>query len=358
MRIIHVITAFGIGGAEKLLLNVINKQVEENEVHLIYFKDKNNLVSDLDKRVIVKQIPLSFRITKKLETYYKKSNPDIIHTHLGHADIFGIWSARNIKAKVFCTMHNIYFKKGFIDSIIFKIYTFLFLKIVKNSIVISISKSVENHVIKKLKVPKKRSFLLLNAIPSKKTVKLIKSVSKVNLLFVGRLEKQKSLPTLLNAIALLNTKSLKKEFHLRIVGDGSLKKDLEKLKHELKIKKLVSFEGETKNVDLYYETSDIFILPSIWEGFGIVILEAFRASLAVIATNLEGPSELIKNNQNGLLFEPTNHVQLSKKIEELINDEAKRNALAKKGYSTFTEKYHIDTYTSKLNTLYENAHTF
>jgi glycosyltransferase involved in cell wall biosynthesis len=59
-----------------------------------------------------------------------------------------------------------------------------------------------------------------------------------------------------------------------------------------------------------------------------------------------------------LLFEPTNHVQLSKKIEELINDEAKRNALAKKGYSTFTEKYHIDTYTSKLNTLYENAHTF
>jgi glycosyltransferase involved in cell wall biosynthesis len=358
MRIIHVITAFGIGGAEKLLLNVINKQIEENEVHLIYFKDKNNLVSDLDKRVIVKQIPLSFRITKKLETYYKKSNPDIIHTHLGHADIFGIWSARNIKTKIFCTMHSVHFKKGQIDKLFFKIYTFLFLMVAKKSVMISISESVENHVIKRLKIPKNRSFLLLNAIPPKKRVKLKKNTSKVNLLFVGRLEKQKSLSTLLKAIAFLDTKSLKKEFHLRIVGDGSLKNDLKALSQKLKIKKLVSFEGETKNVETYYETSHIFILPSITEGFGIVILEAFRAGIPVIATNIEGPSELIEDNKNGLLFEPTNHVQLSKKIEELINDEAKRNALAKKGYSTFTEKYHIDTYISKLNTLYENAHTF
>ncbi len=73
MKIIHIITAFGIGGAEKLLLNVINRQVEGNEVHLIYFKNKNNLISDLDKRIIVKRIPLSFKITKELRLYYKKN---------------------------------------------------------------------------------------------------------------------------------------------------------------------------------------------------------------------------------------------------------------------------------------------
>lgn len=120
MKIVHVITAFGIGGAEKLLLNVIHKQVENNAVCLVYFKDKNDLILELDKRVEVKQIPLSIFIIKELKNYFKKINPDIIHTHLGHADLLGAWSARNIRAKLFCTMHNIYFKKKLIDILFFK----------------------------------------------------------------------------------------------------------------------------------------------------------------------------------------------------------------------------------------------
>ena len=132
MKIIHIITAFGIGGAEKLLLNVINKQIENHSVHLIYLKPLNILISDLDARVEIKNIPFSFSTASELRKYYKSIKPDIIHTHLGHADILGIWSARNIDAKVFCTMHNIYFKKNFLDVIFFEIYKFLFLNVVKN----------------------------------------------------------------------------------------------------------------------------------------------------------------------------------------------------------------------------------
>ena len=187
MKIIHVITAFGIGGAEKLLLNIMNKQVEDHAVFLVYFKGKPDLVSQLNTSIKVKQIPFSVAVIKNLKTYYNEIKPDVIHTHLGHADFIGIWAARSIKAKVFCTMHNIYFKKTFMDALFFRCYSFLFLKVAQNSQVISISKSVETHVLQKLKLPKERSHLLLNAIPVKEIKKVEKQHKKITLLFVGRL---------------------------------------------------------------------------------------------------------------------------------------------------------------------------
>ena len=355
MKIIHIITAFGIGGAEKLLLNVINKQVEEHSVHLIYLKPIDDLIPLVDERVYIKNIPLSPAIIKHIKKYLINSKPDIVHTHLGHADILGIWSAKNIEAKVFCTMHNIYFKKNFLDVVFFEIYKLLFLRVVKNGHIISISKSVENHVLNKLRIPKNRSHLLANAIPLKPPPEKKENSEKVNVLFVGRLEKQKSLETLLRAVKYLKTKKLKKEFNLIIVGDGKLRNKLEHLTKELLIDNIVRFDGEQKNVDSYYKQADIFVLPSIWEGFGIVILEAFSAKLAVIASNVEGPAELISHNENGLLFEAKNHIQLAERITELINNEVKRHKIALNGYDTFTQKYHIDIYVEKLNQLYKNA---
>lgn len=354
MKIVHIITAFGVGGAEKLLLNVINKQVERHKVFLIYFKSKNELVSELNERVEVFQVPFSLFMIKKIKQLFEVVNPDIIHTHLGHADFIGAWAARKTRAKIFCTMHNISFKKNFSDIIFFQIYTLLFLKIVKKGEIISISKAVEDHVLKRLKIPTQRSHLLYNAIPKKK-LNLKKGFdTKCNLLFIGRLEKQKSINTLLDAISILRTKGINQQLQLKIVGSGKLSADLESQAKMLKINDIVDFMGEQKVVDCYYEESDIFILPSIWEGFGIVILEAFRSKTAVIATNIEGPAELITNEVNGLLFEPKNSVELAKKIQDLIENKNKRKRLAENGHRSFTKSFHINSYVEKLNKLYGN----
>lgn len=352
MKIVHIITAFGIGGAEKLLLGVMNQQVKNHEVFLIYFKNKNDLINQLDKRIKAYQVPFSFSMIKEMKLLYKAINPDIIHTHLGHADLLGVWSARKTSAKVFCTMHNIYFKKNILDTFFFKMYSFLFLK---KGHIISISKSVETHVLKKLKIPNERSHLLYNAISNKELKPDKKPNVKCKLLFVGRLEKQKSVNTLLSAINILKLRKINKEFELKIVGDGSLRSDLEKQIIDLQVDDVVKFEGEQKDVDSYYTESDIFILPSIWEGFGIVILEAFRAKIAVIASNIEGPSELIENDKSGLLFKPKDSVELANKIEKLLLDSEKRERIAQNGFLQFSRKYHLDVYVEKLNNLYINA---
>lgn len=353
MKIIHVITAFGIGGAEKLLLNIINKQIEKYQVFLIYFKDKDDLIKELNPKVIVSQIKLNKSINSNLKNAFKRIEPDIIHTHLGHADFFGLWASKSFKAKKFCTMHNIYFKKNYLDIIFFKIYRFLFNNYLKDCQVISISKSVKNHVEDKLKVNSTNSHLIYNAIP-KKYLKKIKQSEQLNIVFVGRLEKQKSISTLLKSIYVIKKNKPDLFFNVEIIGDGTLRKELENLNYNLKIDDYVQFRGEQKKVDVFYSKADIFILPSIWEGFGIVILEAFRAKVAVIASNIEGPSELIKDNVNGLLFEPANEVELAEKLLLLINNAKKRKELAENGYNSFTEKYTIDSYVNSLNNLYED----
>ncbi|CAM1350690.1 glycosyltransferase family 4 protein [Tenacibaculum halocynthiae] len=351
MKIIHVITSFGIGGAEKLLLNVINQQIEEHEVYLIYLKPIDDLIHLIDDRVQVKNIVLSFTIISKLKTYFKTINPDIIHTHLGHADLLGMWSARNVQAKVFCTMHNIYFKKNMLDILFFKMYSYLFKNKNIDVNVIAISKAVNNHVVDVLKLPIDKSYLLYNAIPFKKIEKRKGKGDKTHLLFVGRLEKQKSISTLLKAISHINNN----EIEVTIVGDGKLKTELQQQVLDLGLNGQVTFEGKQKDTDKYYKSADIFILPSIWEGFGIVILEAFRAKLAVIASNIEGPAELIKHANNGLLFEPENYIDLANKITMLFNDKKLRGVLSVNGFNTFSENFHIEPYVKRLNDIYINA---
>ena len=353
MKIIHVITAMGIGGAEKLLVNIINQQIQQHEVHLLYLKPIDDLIHLLDKQVQVQQIPLSVSVISKLKSYFLKVQPDIIHTHLGHADILGMWVARKLKAKVFCTMHNIYFKQNFVDILIFRVYKYLFKKLKANIRVISISKSVEKHVINVLGLPKKQSFILYNAIPpiQLNKPKQEEKTHTVNLLFIGRLVKQKSIKTLLDAIKFLK----QKDVFLTIVGEGVLEKELKEYVVKNEIENNVNFVGKQLNTNSYYQNADIFILPSIWEGFGIVILEAFSTKTAVIASNIEGPSELITHQKNGLLFPVKNAKELAKNIDLLIKDNKLRNSLAEEGFKNFNEKYHIDTYVQNLEKLYTNA---
>ncbi|WP_075340541.1 glycosyltransferase family 4 protein [Tenacibaculum agarivorans] len=349
MIIIHLITAFGIGGAEKLLLNTINRQIINHEVHLIYLKPINELVTSLDSRVKKSYIPLSFSTIHRLRMYFKQTKPQVIHTHLSHADILGIFASIGNKAKVFCTMHNVFFKKNIMDHFLFFIYKCLFK--IKKTHVISISKSVEDHVVNKLKQSSKRSYLLYNAIPFEEVSfqeEKKENNNLIHILFVGRLVKQKSVETLLKSIANLKKEKIK----LTIVGDGILKDKLEKMTKQLNINDKVIFVGSRKNVKTYFKNADVFVLPSVWEGFGIVILEAFRSKLAVIATNIEGPSELIEHKKNGILFTPKDDTALTKELKELINNSEIRNKLATQGYISFTEKYHINTYVEQLEKIY------
>src|SRR5258706_15539897 len=115
MIICHIITAFGFGGAEKLLVDLINIQSKNHAVHVVYLKGEPLLKTMLTSPVQLHKTDLDFRCAGRLRRFIKMLKPDVIHTHLGHADLIGLWACRGLNVKRFCTMHNIWFKWNWKD---------------------------------------------------------------------------------------------------------------------------------------------------------------------------------------------------------------------------------------------------
>ncbi|NFO11340.1 glycosyltransferase family 4 protein [Clostridium botulinum] len=151
-----------------------------------------------------------------------------------------------------------------------------------------------------------------------------------SIIFVGRLVKQtKGLDLLIKAFSLVNKE--KKDWQLKIVGDGPDRKKLIKYIYKYHLENNIILLGKSDNVKKHYLQSSIFVSSSRWEGFGLAITEAMECGLPVIAFKNSGPKEIInKNNENGILV-PCNDVKkLANSIIELIENMRKREYIAQK----------------------------
>jgi glycosyltransferase involved in cell wall biosynthesis len=359
MKICHVITTLVYGGAEKLLVNTANIHAENHQVDIVYLKGTPDVVPQLSSSINIHFIPLPSALNS-LPTLLQQLHPDIVHTHLGHADFLGLWASRNLKVKHFCTMHNIWFKYDWRDRLYFWGYRYLFDKVVPDCQVISISRSVSEHVIRRLAVSENRVITVYNAVPdvenfrSKAELRAQLGIPTIDfvILFVGRLRIQKSVDTLLLATAHLQDRI--RNLRVLIVGEGKgyEEENLKQWSRKLGLDPIVQFCGTTQHPEQYFAAADLFVLPSVFEGLGLVILEAFRAALPVIATGIEGPKEIIRHAENGMLFTPKNVDQLVDIALQLYNDEKLRSYLGANGRRDFETLYSMQKYADILETLY------
>lgn len=358
MKICHIITALGHGGAERLLVNVANLHVRDHEVNIIYFKNAPDLQPMLDPAVQVHCVPLDRSIVRDLRALIVRLQPDVVHTHLGHADFVGLVASQGLPVKRFCTMHNIHFKWDWRDRIIFLGYRTLFALPARDAHVIAVSRSVATHVHRALGVAERRISVIYNAIPQ---VQLMSDREELRrelaipsnafcVLFVGRLHIQKSVDTLLRAAARLRARI--PHLLVLLVGEGRERERLATLSLELGTDDLVRFCGSTPQPERYFGTADLFVLPSVFEGFGLVVLEAFRAGVPVVASRIEGPAELIEDGRNGLLFTPRDDEQLADQIARLYTDAALRRSIGKAGRASFETRFTIEYYAMQLGQLY------
>ena len=156
-------------------------------------------------------------------------------------------------------------------------------------------------------------------------VKFERTISKKQIISVGRLSKEKGQKTLIKAFSNLK----EKEWTLHIVGDGFDRPSLEILVKDLQIENRVVFHGKMYNFNSLLLESQIFVLPSLYEGFPNALLEAMSFGLCCLASDcIAGPSEIIQNGLNGILFEPGNTEQLTKLLEKIIEDNPLREQLA------------------------------
>jgi glycosyltransferase involved in cell wall biosynthesis len=158
-----------------------------------------------------------------------------------------------------------------------------------------------------------------------------RSIEHPSILFVGLLRKVKGVDLLLKAVPII-LKSVP-NIHVYIVGSGEQETELKRLAKNLSIEKQVIFLGFISVEDKYsyYKSTDICAFPSIYEPFGIALLEAMACSKPIVASNVGGIPFVVENGKTGLLFECWNVEELAEKVIILLKDKELREQMGKAG---------------------------
>jgi glycosyltransferase involved in cell wall biosynthesis len=166
-----------------------------------------------------------------------------------------------------------------------------------------------------------------------------------------RLEPVKGISCLIEAMAIL-----KNEFpslRLEIAGDGSLREALTKQAADLGVSEGVSFLGWRNNLSSLLAGWDIFVLPSLDEGFGVAALEAMAAGLPVIASAAGGLPELVCSGETGLLFPPGASTELASRLRDLINDREERLSMGLAGRQRAVQHFSVTQMVYKVFAVYD-----
>jgi glycosyltransferase involved in cell wall biosynthesis len=171
---------------------------------------------------------------------------------------------------------------------------------------------------------------------------------------VGRLSQQKAPQDFLRAAALV-VREFPDAIFL-VIGDGPLRADLEQLAASLGIADRVRFLGFRSDIPLVMAALDVFVLPSLWEGLPLTILEAMLAAKPVVASAVNGVVEVVQHECTGFLFPPQEVEQLAAHLVTLLRDPSGAQAMGKAGQGRVQEHFCIDRTIARLSELYQDLY--
>jgi glycosyltransferase involved in cell wall biosynthesis len=168
----------------------------------------------------------------------------------------------------------------------------------------------------------------------------------------GRLVLQKGQKYLIEMASMLIKKNI--DFKILIAGEGPLEISLKQMAAKAGVEDRIIFLGFINNIKAFMENIDIFVLPSIWEGFGYVLVEAMACKKPVVAFNISSNAEIIINNETGFLIDDQDIITFSGKVERLINDPALCVTYGKAGRRRVEEIFEIERTRKNVEVLLNN----
>ncbi len=363
-KILECIRQGQIGGGEShLLVLVTNLDVSKFESVVLSFTDGPMIqkLNDLGikNHVIQTEKPFDIRIWKRVKDLLINENIELIHVHGSRANSNMLWAARSLKIPIIYTIHGWSFHQdqNFITRKL-RIFGEKYLTS-KSSLNISVSES--NKQSGKKFIKNFQSVVVNNGIDQNKfnpdnTFADIRKELKIDrdailLVFIARVTSHKQPLALIEAFS--KTVNNDNKLHLLLVGDGDQKEEGIALIRKYGIDTNVTILPFRQDVPDLLFAADIYVLPSLWEGLPIALLEAMAMGKAVIGSNVDGTSEVIINGENGLLVDSNNLVyDLVEKINMLATDKALRQKLSKNALETVKNKYNAITMTREIELLY------
>ncbi len=199
---------------------------------------------------------------------------------------------------------------------------------------------------------KKPIFIIPNAI---KITELRKNVNEKQnqFVYIGRLVFYKNLEVVLKAINLV--KQTYPKVTLIIVGGGPHRENLEKLVKDLDLQNNVKFVGFVSNEEKYVHlaSSRALVFPSLCEGFGLVVLEAFSQKKPVLVSDVKPLSDIVSNKQDGYILSPNDEKEWADAIISLIKNQEVAKSMGLSGYETLKQNYGLDKMYEKIISMYK-----
>lgn len=205
-------------------------------------------------------------------------------------------------------------------------------------------------LINKFKYRDEKVVVIYNGIEKSAIVSDHKRSGRFKVGTIGRLTYQKGQEYLIEAARILISKGFDFEFH--IYGEGEKFHEYSDLISKYDLGKNIFLKGYALDVPQIIATFDLFILPSRYEGIPYVILEAMKAKVPLISTDVGGIREIITDMENGILIQKENAEELANKIYHLYESEDLRNKLAEKAFIDFNKKYQIGKTVESIETVY------
>lgn len=315
MKILHVITSLSIGGAPRLLTDLIPYLAKTDEVNLLVYKREDNAFTKIIERAGVKIISLdepAFRnpgVILKMRKIFK--GYDVIHAHLFPTVWWASLAARGLKVKMVYTEHstfNVRRTKWYLRPI----EKFMYSRYDK---IISISQQTQNALTKWLELSDARFTVICNGVDTSRFSSIKRPVIPKSLIMVSRFAASKDQETVIRAMQYIDP-----EASLRFVGDGENLEHCKQLADELGLSERIQFLGTRTDVAELIAESYIGIQSSNWEGFGLTAVEIMACGKPIVGTNVEGLKQVIEGA--GELFEVGDYDELASKVNSLIDDES------------------------------------
>ncbi len=352
MRILHVITSLQTGGAEHLMVDLLPRMASNDDTTvdlLVFSGERTPFMDELESQGIT-----IYKLTSGGGVYNPSNivkmmrylgNYDIIHTHNTATQVYVPLSCLFLhsKVKLVTTEHGIKSKRRSlwwfkpIDRWVYNQYAAI-------ACIADQSRSIFEQYIGK----KDNIYTIYNGIDVQRFVRPIRSVEGKDhfiITMVAAFRQEKDHGTVLRAMSLLP-----ENYRLQLVGDGVEKDAIHSLAISLGLEKRVSFLGVRQDVPDILEQSDVAVLSSHWEGFGLAAVEAMAACRPVVASDVGGLRNVVGGA--GLLFPHGDEKELAEKIQWLCEHPDEYREVAERCQEK-ARQYDISVTADKYLELYE-----